>query len=188
MFFLYWQNPLKNKIWLPSWRLLALRRSLCNQIQLKQTWFFKPYRCVQGWRISIAKLSSKDKFYYKLLGGMSLQFWGSSFETLKNGEIPNTPSPPPSNANMQLTGLNTKNLGFARAAHFYWKWSLHLITTFLFKLHLITTFLFTIALDHHISIYVCTWSPHFYLSLHLITTFLFTLQKVFRSILLSCTW
>ena len=102
--FLYWQNPLKNKIWLPSWRLLALRRSLCNQIQLKQTWFFKPYRCVQGWRISIAKLSSKDKLYYKLLGGMSLQFWGSSAETLKNGEIPNTPSPPPSNANMQLTG------------------------------------------------------------------------------------
>ena len=78
IFFLYWQNPLKNKIWLPSWRLLALRRSLCNQIQLKQTRFYKPYRCVQGWRISIAKLSSKDKFYYKLLGGMSIQFWGSS--------------------------------------------------------------------------------------------------------------
>ena len=84
--------------------------------------------------------------------------------------------------------MNTKILGFARAAHFYWKWSLHLITTFLFNLHLITTFLFPIALDHHISIYVCTWSPHFYLSLHLITTFLFTLQKVFRSILLSWTW
>ena len=59
----------------------------------KQTWFYKPYKCVQGWRISIAKLSSKDKFYYKLLGGMSLQFWGFSTETLKYEKIPNIPPP-----------------------------------------------------------------------------------------------
>ena len=41
--------------------------------------------------ISIAKLSSKDKFYSQLLVGMSLQIWGFSTETLKNEEIPNNP-------------------------------------------------------------------------------------------------
>ena len=51
-----------------------------------------------------------------------------------------------------------------RAPHFFSKWTLHLLTTFLFK----------VALAHHISFKFCTCSPHFFLRLHLRTTFLFT--------------
>ena len=67
----------------------------------KETWFYKPHRCVQGWKISIAKLFSKDKFYCQLLCGMSLQFWGFSTETLKYEKIPNIPTPQSKNTSIR---------------------------------------------------------------------------------------